>query len=201
MVFNDLPLYEISIDNADNECGVTKMSIVDDPAVEKNFLKFDKQKKVDIKLSFNEEKRIVTGVALRADYPIYRNDNGNEYYVTFPVSAIEKIVCKFMKEQRGHDVNVFHDTDVSGIYLFESFLLNDYHKISYPEFEDISNGSWITSYKVENDKVWSKIKSGELNGFSVELTSYLLSKQHDNTNNSDIYELINFLQYENIHKN
>ena len=35
-------------------------------------------------------------------------------------------------------------------------------------------GSWVLSMKVENDEVWSKIKSQEVKGFSIE--GYFLDK-------------------------
>jgi hypothetical protein len=35
-------------------------------------------------------------------------------------------------------------------------------------FEDAPEGSWFGSFKVENESVWNKIKSGEFKGFSVQ---------------------------------
>ena len=35
-------------------------------------------------------------------------------------------------------------------------------------FEDVKDGSWFGSFKVENDDIWAKVKSGEFQGFSVE---------------------------------
>ena len=35
-------------------------------------------------------------------------------------------------------------------------------------FEDLPDGTWFISAKVNNDAIWSKIKAGEVRGFSVE---------------------------------
>lgn len=167
---NGLPIYDFTLDSEDYELGVKMMSFVDDPAIEKNFMFFSKQKQA-IKLSVNEEKRIVTGVALRANYPIYRRDGAHEYYMCFSPEQISKIVEKFMEEKLTDKVNIMHDSKkvVSGVYLVESFLLNEINRKQFNEFDDVANGSWVVSYKVKNNKVWKKIKCGELKGFSVEI--------------------------------
>ena len=35
-------------------------------------------------------------------------------------------------------------------------------------FEDLPDGSWFGSYKVDNEAVWNDIKAGTFKGFSVE---------------------------------
>ena len=187
--YNDLPIYKISVDSIDD--GVFKMSIVDDPAVDVNFLKFNKQKPIYV---FNEEKRIITGVALRANYPIYRSINGESFYLIFTPDEIEKMAYRFMKNQLLNNVNINHSTDVKGIYLIESFILKADHNME--AFNDIEKGSWMVSYKVENDKVWNDIKEGRLKGFSVELTGGIgrTSKREL----MDLYNMINIMSVEEI---
>ena len=36
------------------------------------------------------------------------------------------------------------------------------------EFNDVPDGTWIVSAKIENDKVWELITAGVLRGFSIE---------------------------------
>lgn len=146
MKFNGLEIYETSINIDDPEDGVFIMSIVNDPAVQKNFLKFSTQQKSEIALSIDDEKKIITGVALRADYPIYRKDGEHEFYINFKPEEIEKAMCKFMKDQNGHKVNINHFRDTDNVYLIESFIMNDKLRPSYEEFQDVKNGSWIVSY-------------------------------------------------------
>lgn len=187
--YNDLPIYKISVDSIDD--GVFKMSIVDDPAVDVNFLKFNKQKPIYV---FNEEKRIITGVALRANYPIYRFDGDESFYLIFTPEEIEKMAYRFMKNQLLNNVNINHSTDVKGIYLIESFILKADHNME--AFNDIEKGSWMVSYKVENDKIWNDIKEGKLKGFSVELTGDIgrTSKREL----MDLYNMLNIISVEEI---
>jgi len=35
-------------------------------------------------------------------------------------------------------------------------------------FENVPDGSWFGSFKVDNDEVWQLIKDGKVKGFSVE---------------------------------
>lgn len=156
------PVYNIVLGDSE---GVLKMSLVANPAIEENFLAFSE----DIKFSVNEEQRIVFGPSLRADYPIYRYDSKRgEYYVVFNKETIDQLYQKFMSDNRTHAVNLEHNTDVTGVYMIQSFIKDADKGIDPKGFESVSNGSWFTAYKVENDKVWESIKSGEFKGFSVE---------------------------------
>lgn len=163
----NIPVYKWVIDENDEFQGVSIMSIVDDPAVEKSFMKYSKTKNINYHV--DKDKQIVTGVAIRSGFPVYRNEDGFEFYTVFDADVIEKIVHKFMRELRNKEVNINHEQKTNGAYLFESFILKSGHKGVYPEFSDIEPGSWIVSYKIEDPELWRKIKSGDLNGFSVEM--------------------------------
>ena len=186
---NGIPIYNVTLE--DDADGVFMMSIVDTPAVDSNFLKFNKHRQKVI-YHFNDEKRIITGVALRANYPIYRFDGKDEFYVQFTPKDIEIMANKFMKEKKLNNVNVDHNKDVDGIYLIESFILSERH--NYPEFEDVDLGSWIVSYKVENQEVWEAIKSGKLNGFSVEITGILSPVKDEAKELIEMYNIINLIE-------
>ena len=59
---------------------------------------------------------------------------------------------------------------VDGVYLFESYLVNKDRGVYYqPEFADIPEGSWICSFKIEDNQLWDEIVNGkDLNGFSLQ---------------------------------
>ena len=64
------------------------MSLVEFPAVEDNFLKFADEQQMQF--SVDEEQHIVFGVALRADFPIYRvSQSLGEFYVVFQPHTIK----------------------------------------------------------------------------------------------------------------
>jgi hypothetical protein len=115
------------------------------------------------------DQRIVTGALMVADLPIYRRDEDEEYYVSFSAAEIKKIVQRFFKKGYQSKVNVEHSTPVDGVYMFESFIIDREKGIMPPKgFEDISNGSWFGSFKVDNEKIWNEVKAGTFKGFSVE---------------------------------
>ena len=159
-----IPIYNIVLGESS---GIKKMSLVEQPAVESDFIAFEKQQE-EIKFAYDEQQHIVFGCALRADFPIYRySERLGEYYVTFSAQTIKELYERFMKE--GHkSVNLQHETDTEGVYLIQSFLKDKNKGINPSGFESITDGSWFVAYKIENEQVWEKVKNGEFNGFSVE---------------------------------
>jgi len=165
----ELPIFKCVIDdNPDSDLEVNAIALVDRPAIERNFLAFkDKQL-----FSADEDRRIISGPAMLADFPIYRNDEHHgEYLVTFDAPTIFQIVNKFFKKGFTENFNLFHnENDVpGGVQLFESFIVDESRGIlPMKGFEDAKDGSWFISAKIENDEVWERVKSGEFKGFSVE---------------------------------
>ena len=157
--------------NDDVNIGINAISLVDMPAVEKNFLCFSEEKQ-PVKMKFDNSKHIITGVVCLADTPIYRyNERMGEYYVVFTKETIEKMVEKFAKMDLFKSVNLQHDDEqfVDGIYMIESYITNKQRGINPIEFADIPDGSWVCSYKVENEALWGEIINGnKLNGFSLQ---------------------------------
>lgn len=175
-----LPIYQLEIsEDLNDEIEVDFVALVDKPAIQRDFLKFNEER-----LNFviqSEDRRIVSGALMFADTPIYRKDKNGEYYVSFSKQTIEKIAQKFFKKGYQSNVNLMHDEmmAVDGVTMYESFIVDSSRGIlPMKGFEDAPEGSWFGSFKVENDDVWSKIKSGEFKGFSVEgVFNYKKEKQ------------------------
>lgn len=163
----DLPVYKILV-NEDDQTGVDYISLVDKPAIQKDFLAFDSRAKFAIQ---SEEKRIVTGAAMIADLPIYRFDSERgEYYVIFDKETIWTIAKKFARKGYYNNVNTDHADPVNdGVYMIESYFTNKERGIMPPKgFEDVADGSWFVTYLIDNEEIWNKVKDGTWNGFSVE---------------------------------
>lgn len=157
----ELPIYRLTIDE-DNE-GVDFVALTDRPAIERNFQAFSKQ------MRFTETaKRVLSGPLMLADVPIYRNDERlGEYMVIFDRDSIYKIAQKFFKNGAQSSVNIEHKTPVEGVYLFESFIIDRERGVHPPKgYEDVTDGSWFGSYKVDNDAIWNDREN--FKGFSVE---------------------------------
>jgi Putative phage serine protease XkdF len=119
----------------------------------------------------DEDERIITGALMLADTPIYRNDQNGEYYVVFTKETIKQIAQKFFAKGYQSNVNLMHDSgqQMEGITMFESWITDAKRGIkAMAGFEDVPDGSWFGSFKVNNDQVWQMIKEGKVKGFSVE---------------------------------
>jgi hypothetical protein len=122
----------------------------------------------------NEEKRIVLGPAMIPDQKIFRKDAmGNPYYVFFSSVSIRMIAEKYMKNQYTRNNDLMHDGKaVRDVYVIESWIKEDENDKSVKYgFGDVPVGTWMLSMKIAKtpmgDKVWSQVKEGKLNGFSV----------------------------------
>jgi hypothetical protein len=100
----ELPIYELQIDDINGSAEVDFVALVDRPAVQRNFLKFAEDKKMRFQID-DEEQRIISGVLMLADTPIYRNDGVQEYYVVFSAETIAGIVQKFFSKGYQNNVN------------------------------------------------------------------------------------------------
>ena len=178
-----LPIYKIII-NDNDESGCTTISLVDNPAIELPFLCFSDDKKVH-KLSFDDEKQTISGIAMVADTPIYRNSpKMGEYYIVFTKDMIRKMVEKFAKNGYYNLVNLQHSSDayVSNVYMCESLIINKERGLCPIEFKDVPDGSWMVSYHIADNELWNEIKtSGQLNGFSIEVLSDMELVEEKNT--------------------
>ena len=211
-----LPLYNMELDET-AAAGMDFIALVKSPATKQPFFAFNEdEKKKELKdNSFkfgvsNEEKQLITGVVMLADTPIYRQMNEEEFYVTFTPEIIEKMAFKYMKNQYTKNVNIEHNEDekIGGVYLVESYLFDETRGVKIPEYlGEITNGSWIATFKIDNKEVWQKIKNNDFSGFSlegnfglslsfndnkeiIEKNSLLLKLSNDNLTTNQKYNLI-----------
>lgn len=153
--------------------GMDFISLVSQPAHYKQFEFFNGETE-KVKYHFNEEKRVVTGVAIAVDLPIYRRDEQfGEHYVVFSKKDTYEIAQKMFKGGYLNNVNEMHDSNkqIKDIYLFESYFVDNARGVKAPskfDSQNLKDGSWIVSYKVDNDKAWNDIKNGKHVGFSIE---------------------------------
>lgn len=163
--FKGLPVYIAQIDNSEE--GILDISLVDYPATRQDFVLFAQE---NMKFSIQDEsKRIISGVVMQADQPIYRNSpKFGEYYIVFTPETIKEMVLKMFQEGKQNNVSIMHNGDlVEGITLLELFIKDEKKGINPNYLEGVTDGSVIASYKVENETLWNRIKSGEFRGFSL----------------------------------
>ncbi len=115
------------------------------------------------------EKRMVTAPVMLAEteIPRYSPDLG-KYWVKFTKDTVLRMMKKYFKEGKIHNVNTNHNPDEvrDGIFMIESYVIDERNHSKL--FPNIPEGSWIATFSVENDEVWEQIKRGEYGGFSLE---------------------------------
>lgn len=163
------PKYRIVIQKNNENLTVQEIALVDEPAVEINFLYFNKNEEPK-PLYFNEDKMIVAGVLMVPDKLIFRYDEEmGEYDVFFTKEDIENARYNFKKYGLTSEFNNEHTSEKLDVVLIEDFIVEEgdtrYEKYG---FKDLPVGTWFGISKVEDFGTWERIKKGELRGYSVE---------------------------------
>lgn len=180
VTIDNIPVYNATI--SDEETGMFKISLVDDPAVQSNFLAFDKTRKPLLYAIENEEKRLVRGVVMRADFPIYRNDKKmGGYYIIYKADTIRQMAEKYLLESRQNDVNLMHEegSDVDGVQMVQYFIKDTSAGVNPVGFEEIADGSLFAEFHIVNDDVWEQVKEGTFKGYSLEGVFDLVPEQDE----------------------
>jgi len=164
----ELPIKKAIIDVEDSEMGLKTVSLVSDPAIQINWIKFNKQSEIKLAIQ-NEDKRIIFTPVLIPNQLIYRNIAGEEFNLMFDKETIELVEQKWVKDNLSSAVDIEHSSKlIEGVTFFESVLLNNERFATAKGFEGLPEGTWFLTGKVESDEVWTKIKSGEVNGVSID---------------------------------
>jgi hypothetical protein len=134
------------------------------------FLAFSEHKPYEFKFTLQEEQRIITAPVIVADLPIYRQIDGKEFYVVYKKDVNMKILQKYMLDGNQRKVKLTHDTtDLSkGVFVFEVFISDASRGILQPKGFDLPDGTIFCSMKINNDLIWNEVKSGKVNGISLE---------------------------------
>ena len=199
-----LPIYDIIIDTESEDLNMSCISLVTDPAVERDFECFSKNNKPMQFSITNPEKHCITGVAIRADVPIYRySPDKGEYYVRFSKETIEQIVYKYSKQNLWNSVSLEHSGQNIDSAVMVEFYLKSENKCP-KGFEEIENGSLMVTYKITDENLWDKVKnSDEINGFSIEIMADLQPTNEfiENEDEDNFFEnLMNWLSEEDFEK-
>lgn len=158
--------YKVGIDSE-----TEAISMVTEPAIESDFVFLSKDKAIVKEAFSNDEKHMVYGAVLRPDFPIYRNDGENEYYLEFTSESIERMARDYMMNYKQGNVTIQHEEYANEVFMVESWIKQDMDKdksVSVGLDKSLPIGTWFCGFYVNNNDVWERIKSGELKGFSVE---------------------------------
>jgi hypothetical protein len=161
-------IYELVIED-ENVDEVFAISLVEEPAIESNFVFFDKEKVQFAALS--DDKRLVMGPILIPDKKILRVDGqGQPYHVFFKPETIKKLSEMYLKKKYTDSATLEHDKKINGVTLVESWIKESITKDKSSLYGlNTPVGSWMGTFKIDNDEIWNNyVKTGEVKGFSIE---------------------------------
>jgi len=164
-----MKIIELVLDETQSLNGIEAISIVEYPAIEENFVALNSQERIEFAAQ-DAEKKILMGAALVPNKPIYRNQDGEEFYVYFSVETIRKAAELFLMRGNQNESTLEHEAKLTGMSVVESWIIEDEkHDKSRKYGMDLPVGTWMVSMKVNNDKVWNDfVKTGKVKGFSIE---------------------------------
>jgi hypothetical protein len=153
------------------DSGVFAISLVENPAIEANWITLSKQHTIKLATA-DTEKRILLGPVLIPNKLIPRLDEqtGEEYDIQFDAPVIEKAAQLYMQRQHNNDATLEHADTVEDTSVVESWIVDDpkldkqaVYGLSYPK------GTWMVMMKVNNPIIWEDyVKNGVVKGFSLE---------------------------------
>ena len=164
-----MKLFSVEYLPEENE-GVYALSVVKNPAMQSNWITLSEQKGLKL-ATIDEERRILMGIALIPNKPIYRSDEQGEYNIIFSSKVIEQAAHDFVKKGNVNNSTLEHEIDLGSdaVSVVESWVIEDavHDKTRKYGFKE-PVGSWAVMMKVHDDATWEKAKSGEILGFSID---------------------------------
>lgn len=164
-----IPTYRIRVNPDDETTGVYAVSLVDQPAIEVDWITLSKEI-VEFEFSINKDKQMLFGPLLIPGKLILRRDpKGNEYNIVFDEETIQIIADKYNENKMGDIFNFQHSDQKVNAVLLQNWITGSTDKSQDYGFK-LPKGSWFAGIKVKDEEFWlSDIKTGKVKGFSVEI--------------------------------
>ena len=163
-----MEIIELLLDENDEMTGIEAVSIVENPAIESDFIALSKQ---EIKFAkVDEDKKILMGAALIPNKPIFRKRNDTMFYVYFSKDTVKRASELFFMNGNQNNATLEHNMEINGLTVVESWIVDDPEMDKSKKYGfEVPEGTWMISMKVENDEVWNDyVKEGKVKGFSIE---------------------------------
>jgi len=161
-----LPLFDISLE--DIAQGMYKISLVDKPAIEEDFIHFNEVEKVQ--MFADEKKKEVVGPIMIPNKEILRfSPDMGYYYVRFTEETIQQIMYKYSKEGLFNAFGINHSYDTDEVVMLEVWTKESDNDKSVDYGYNLPNGTVFVKAKIESDELFTAIENGEINGFSIEI--------------------------------
>ena len=167
MLYNGIPVFAVNVESED--CTITTISLVDEPAMELQMQMFDKKETVKFSLQ-DEVKHNIVSCIVRTDFPILRlTPEGNPYYIVFNRETSEILCQRLMRDGFQQNISLDHNGKlIEGIQLQEVFIKDSARGISPVGFEEAAEGSLFGVYHITDEQLWKDCIEGRFGGVSLE---------------------------------
>jgi hypothetical protein len=164
-----IPTYRIIVNPDDEKTGVYAVSLVDEPAIEVDWIKLSKQI-IEFEFSVNKDKQMLFGPLLIPNKLIYRKDEkGNGYNIVFDEETIQTIADKYNENKLTDVFNFQHSDKKVEAVLLQNWITGEVDKSSEYGFS-LPKGTWFGGVKVKDENFWmTEVKTEKVKGFSVEI--------------------------------
>ena len=176
--------------NPEEDLGLTAISFVDEPAICCDFQYYSKDGKAhntDVKqgqiIMTNVEKHEVISPLLIPNQLILRiNEEGERYYIRWSKETIADVAAYYKLNGFQNNFSIMHsffdenstyekyeDSFIKDVYMLKLWIIEDEKNDEATKFGyHLPEGTLMCKLKIHNRKLWSRIKSGELKGLSIE---------------------------------
>ena len=162
---------ELVISEENKELAIDAISLVTDPAIEEDFVYFNKAKNNLTLAKIDDEQQMLVSPALIPNKSIYRYDaaKDQDFYVFFSKETVKQAAENYLRHNNHHKATYQHQERVSGVLTVESWIkVDEKHDKSLAYGYDLPLGTWFVTMKITNKDMLEKIRSGELRGLSIE---------------------------------
>lgn len=165
--------------------GVYGISLVENPAMQGMFVALSETEIVKF-ASVDNEKRLIAGLVLRADFPVFRKGESEDYNIVFSADTIRDLAHNFYESNHQSNSSIEHLKKIEGVTFVESWTVENPENDKATELKlDAQKGDWFTILKIDNDEVWNDYQAtGKVKGFSID--AMLELKEITNFKNEDM---------------
>lgn len=161
---------ELVLDENGEASGIDAISIVENPAIEMDFVALKEEKQEVQMAAIDKDKQILLGAALVPNKMIYRKNGEEEFYIHFSKETIRKASELFLSKGNQNNSTLEHEIELNGLSVVESWIVESKeHDKSNLYNLNVPEGTWMIAMKVYNSDVWNDfVKTGKVKGFSIE---------------------------------
>jgi hypothetical protein len=159
-------VYELVIEDKEDE--IFAISLVENPAIEADWIYFDKE--VLQFAAIDTEQKMLIGPILIPDKKILRVDaEGQPYHVFFTKETVKILAQNYLRKKYTDSATLEHDKKIRGVDLVESWVKDGKLDKSNNYGLNLPEGTWVGMFKITDEKIWNDyVKTGKVQGFSIE---------------------------------